>query len=484
MHAPEPRSRRTAPFALLLAGLPLLAADCSQDPQRQEAEASAAAAIASAPATTGPRVTLRLSGSLEGRLEPCGCASGQIGGLARRSFRLQGDRGRYDFLIEGGDLVGGGTVLDELKLMTLLTVLDDRRARYDAVALGPRDLQLDSGVLAGFLDGFPQLAFVASDLVATPAPDQPAWPTRPFVDLAKEGCRVRIASLARAVPTNPAAGAPAFERLEPAAAWERAMAGVDPASFRVLLVHGAADAARACATLTPRPDLLVAIGDTAEPPHDPEFVDGVPLVQPGVRGRHLLDVTLAREGDRSKLVQYAPFALEGSRTAKGALQDADVDAQILAHRHEVKAEDARSKLANRLPTANGAEYVGSTKCASCHYAAGKAWEASKHGHAWRTLESAEETKRYAWPVTWYPDCIACHTVGYGERSGFVSPEATPDLRGVGCESCHGAGSRHAADPTLHRLGKVDTQRCTQCHDYEQSPDFDYPARWKLIEHGK
>ena len=88
MHERQPRPRHAAPLALLLAGLPLLAADCSQDPRRE------VAAVASAPASAGTRVTLRLSGSLEGRLEPCGCASGQIGGLARRSFRLQGDRGR------------------------------------------------------------------------------------------------------------------------------------------------------------------------------------------------------------------------------------------------------------------------------------------------------------------------------------------------------------------------------------------------------
>jgi hypothetical protein len=26
--------------------------------------------------------------------------------------------------------------------------------------------------------------------------------------------------------------------------------------------------------------------------------------------------------------------------------------------------------------------------------------------------------------------------------------------------------------------------CTTCHDFEQSPDFLYGDRWKLIEHGR
>lgn len=471
--ARPPRARRVHP-ALLCAALPLLAWDCTRE----------APVVAAAPTQDEARVTLRLSGSLEGRLEPCGCASGQVGGLARRSFRLQQDRGRYDVLIEGGDLVAGGTLLDELKLMTMLAVFDDKRAPYDALGVGPRDLMLDTGVFADLATGYPQLRFVASDLVATAGPGTRDWPTLPFAEWSAGDRSVRIACLARALPATPAADAPRFELLEPAAAWQRAMEGATPATFRVLLVHGAADLARPLARLAPLPDLIVAVGDAVEPPHDPEFVDGVPLVQPGVRGRYLLDVTLARSAGKPQIVRYAPIALEGSRTSKTALADQDVAAQILAHRHEVKSEDARSKLANRLPTANGAEYVGDAKCVSCHYAAGKSHEATKHARAWRTLEEAEATGRYAWPVTWYPDCIACHTVGYGERGGFSSPEATPDLRGVGCEACHGAGSGHSADPPAIRLGKVGSLRCTQCHDYEQSPDFDYNARWKLIEHGK
>ena len=46
----------------------------------------------------------------------------------------------------------------------------------------------------------------------------------------------------------------------------------------------------------------------------------------------------------------------------------------------------------------------------------------------------------------------------------------------------------SAAPTTARMGKVGggtpSVVCTQCHDYEQSPDFDYQKRWPLIEHGK
>ena len=47
-----------------------------------------------------------------------------------------------------------------------------------------------------------------------------------------------------------------------------------------------------------------------------------------------------------------------------------------------------------------------------------------------------------------PNWISCHVVGWNPqkyfpyKSGFWSLETTPQLTDVGCESCHGPGSRH------------------------------------------
>ena len=155
-----------------------------------------------------------------------------------------------------------------------------------------------------------------------------------------------------------------------------------------------------------------------------------------------------------------------------------------AHRHDVAQNGIRELLAARRPTPNGHDYVGSKRCMPCHIVAYQSWEKSAHSHAWATLEKAEAGDRYGWPVTRYPDCVSCHTVGYRQRSGFVSPERTPDLRSVGCEECHGPGGQHVLAPQRTRLGEVPLTKCNQCHDYEQSPDFDYEERWKKIEHGK
>src|SRR5687767_8666118 len=85
-----------------------LAARAPQDPAKPAAPSAAAAPPADA-------VRLLVSGSMLGRLEPCGCASGQLGGLARRTQHI-GEMRNYDVLLEGGNLVDGATELDTMKM--------------------------------------------------------------------------------------------------------------------------------------------------------------------------------------------------------------------------------------------------------------------------------------------------------------------------------------------------------------------------------
>jgi hypothetical protein len=447
----------------------LLGSGCGSEP-REPVDADP-------PAT---RAKLRLSGRLEGRLEPCGCAGGQLGGLARRAFTLLEDRD-YDLLIEGGDTTLDGTALDVQKLYTALTALDRSVSRYHALAVGPRDLAMPLGDLIDFRGGF-VVPSVSSDLDA-PA-DHADWPAHRSVEhRIPGGATVRIAALTRALPEELREAG--FRLQEPADAWTRALEGIAADTLRVLLVHGSLDTARAAATLAPQPDLVVAIDRaTVEPPRDPETVHGIPVVSPGTRGRFLLDVTIARRGGRPQILRYRPIPLRASQTAKGAMEDRDVAALVLAHRHTVEQLGLREELAERRPTATGADYVGSSRCTGCHPSAAASLAASTHARAWQTLERAAEPDRYGWPVTHYPDCVACHTVGYGEQTGFVSPERTPDLAGVGCEACHGPASAHVADPTRHALGPVAATACDRCHDFEQSPDFDYQRRWQKIRHDR
>ena len=452
------------------------------------------------PEVTGERIRMLISGGMDGRLEPCGCASGQLGGLARRLAHAQEMFG-YDLLLEGGDLVRGNTPLDVAKAETAIQTLfampqitaNIRRVSLDSSLVGPyhalglsaRDLELPiADFYEGFVNAF-QVPIVASDLQA----QSEMWPGKAFLEYDVRGTKVRIASLTLALPKALQDQDPApLTLLDPASGWQRALEGADPETLTVVMVHGKARTIREVAEqLQPKPDLVIGVsGSYVEPPGSSERIGGVPVVFPGIRGRMLLDVTLARTTDGPALTTYDIIALRGSETKPGAGEDPSVRAMLLEHRNQVAEDDIQEKMAEQLPTPNGLAYVGSEQCRSCHSEAYDIWERSKHATAWTTLERGE-IERYHAPVTQYPDCISCHVVGFREKSGFVNIKQTPHLGGVGCERCHGPGSAHVADPQI-KMGKVGNglpaMVCTQCHDFEQSPDFDYRQRWATIKHGK
>ncbi len=99
-------------------------------------------------------------------------------------------------------------------------------------------------------------------------------------------------------------------------------------------------------------------------------------------------------------------------------------------------------------TGAGAEhsYVGSKKCKVCHLAQHRSWEQTKMANGFTLLKAGEraEAKKKAGldpnkDYTHDATCLPCHVTGYGKAGGFKSIDETPDMAGVGCEMCHGAG---------------------------------------------
>jgi hypothetical protein len=109
-----------------------------------------------------------------------------------------------------------------------------------------------------------------------------------------------------------------------------------------------------------------------------------------------------------------------------------------------------------------ATFVGSKACAHCH--------AEQYGN-FITHSEKSKSDRSVRPMlpklteAEQRECFECHTTGYGQPGGFISFEKTPDLGHVGCESCHGPGSRHAktGDPA-DLVGRVSLETCSPCHD--------------------
>lgn len=136
-------------------------------------------------------------------------------------------------------------------------------------------------------------------------------------------------------------------------------------------------------------------------------------------------------------------------------------------------------------TKGGLEFVGTTKCAACHFNQYKTWKSTAHGRAFEILPARYQRD---------PNCLKCHTTGFGQPTTLAQPSAVY-VTGVNCEACHGAGSQHVqyalrlveqdlTDAALEQLRsaikRASLELCINCHQsvaHGSHPKFvrDLPA---------
>ena len=135
-----------------------------------------------------------------------------------------------------------------------------------------------------------------------------------------------------------------------------------------------------------------------------------------------------------------------------------------------------------MTNTNSAEYIGVKKCKACHMKQYKSWKETKMADSFENLKpgvNAEAKKKAGLDAdkdyTADADCLKCHTTGYG-KGGFTTIEETPDLVGVQCEGCHGAGSEFSKIMKKNKEFKLDEVKaagliipsedqagCMECH---------------------
>jgi hypothetical protein len=138
-----------------------------------------------------------------------------------------------------------------------------------------------------------------------------------------------------------------------------------------------------------------------------------------------------------------------------------------------------------------ASFLAAKGCKDCHWRQTHTWKKTGHAKAMAVLrpgvEAEAKTKAGLKPETDYtkdPKCLACHTTGYGETGGYPAykPSWSDEEKalalangGVGCESCHGAGSLYVPYKRVHRgyaraavverglQTPIKAENCTVCH---------------------
>lgn len=121
-----------------------------------------------------------------------------------------------------------------------------------------------------------------------------------------------------------------------------------------------------------------------------------------------------------------------------------------------------------------ATFVGVETCKNCHQEAYKVWEKAVfqstgldesgkefsrtvgHSKAWKTLTDVHKDLDR--------NCIGCHSIGFMQKGGYCKATAVGSFKNVQCESCHGAGSLHAASGDKRLIKRnVPEETCRGCH---------------------
>jgi PKD repeat protein len=115
----------------------------------------------------------------------------------------------------------------------------------------------------------------------------------------------------------------------------------------------------------------------------------------------------------------------------------------------------------RLSQANN--YAGQGNCSGCHGDKYQPWSLTAHANAYSLVASM--------PTTY--GCLKCHTVGYGQPTGYTDQTTTPNLANVGCEACHGPAGWHknSDHSVILPVVSMDPAICGSCHQGNYNPTY-------------
>ena len=450
-----------------------------------------------------PKLALLLSGRRDGYLEPCGCAGldQMKGGLSRLDSllkELREEKGWEVVAIDAGGLIKGYGRQAEMKFQTTVEAM--RHMRFDAIALGTSDLKLPATELltvTASTPGNPSL-FLSANVGVFGFDDDYTAPMR-LIEAA--GIKVGVTSVLGS-RWQKELNNPEIELADPNDKLAELLPALkEQADYLILAAHATVDESEELARRFPDFNLVITAGGPTEPPDRPKKVDGTDtlLIEIGQKGENVIVLGLYDDAETPYRYQRVPLDSRFGESKAMKLSMANYQDQL----KRILTQEGLAGLGIRpVPHAQReslGKFVGSKECESCHEESYDVWKKSGHADGWETLTGLDP------PRDFDPECISCHVVGWHPtkyfpyESGFLSEEKTPELVDVGCENCHGPGELHVkaemgADLKLQaklaeamvvtkeqaRDSKV--RWCLNCHDLDNSPDFDFDTYWPKIEH--
>ncbi len=441
-----------------------------------------------------PKLALVISGRQDGYLEPCGCAGleNQKGGFNRRYslFSQLRARGWPLAAVDVGGMVRRFGKQAELQFAISAEAL--KKMGYSGVGFGPDDLKLSAG-----------------EIVAAVAAQDPK-------DSIFVSANVNLFGLTPKVRVVTAGGlklgitsvlGPEYQQqvnnaeieIQPAAeAIKQVIPQLDGCDVRVLLAHTTEKEATALAKQFPKFDLVVCADGADEPPAKPPLVEGTKsrMVVVGHKGMYV--IVAGFYDDPKQPIRFQRVALDSRFPNAPEMQKLMTEYQDQLEQLGWQGLGLKGvphpKAKKGDKTAN--LFAGAASCKECHPTAWGVWNKSKHAHATETLVKLDPPRQFD------PECVSCHSTGWNPQEffpyvgGFDGMKTTPLLANNSCENCHGPGAAHNAAEKGRNLAKRDAEReaikltaafakenvCIQCHDHDNSPDFDFDKYWPKVEH--
>jgi hypothetical protein len=461
MFRPTPTHRdgwRFAGFALG-AVLSVMAAGCGHQAAR--------------PATG---LTVQFTCDVHGRLEPCGCFTGQFGGLTRLKTALDAEPPGPVLRVDAGDAIGGPEDFDVIEYRYLLRAFQEMQ--FDALNVGRREAQLTATQLRDLRNSSP-MPILSANLF-----DKKTGKLifEPYRIVERGGYRIAILGVLdpRGLDADLGEG---LEVGDMESALTAQLAVVRPQADLVVLLAFADEATLAQLARQFYEIQVILGGRVRQPAQQLEHENRslIYFVTNEARALGILKLLLA-EGAAPQVTGNEIRLLHDKIPQDGGLRTLAREYRAEVRRTHLAVDDPATLAADMIPGVKAAAtFIGSANCITCHPSAGEAWTASTHAQAFAALKYREADAD--------PKCIGCHTTGFGSASGYQRLARDSGLADVGCESCHGPGSLHArmraGDTTVNfsyrPLGAGD---CEKCHHGEFSRPFNWDEFWPLIKHGK
>jgi len=417
-----------------------------------------------------------LTCDVRGRLVPCGCFSGQLGGLTRIASIFGKGVSPDSVKLDAGDAIAGAADYEQIQYGYLQKAF--ATMGYEALNAGHREARLSLEELRRIKSSAP-VPIVSANLLdkSSGAPVFEPWRI-----ITKGDWRIAIIGVLdpRGIEETLGAGL-RVEEMD--VALEKALPKLkDQADFCVLLAF--TDEAN--------------LGKLAKQFYELDIILGGKVSQPSqrlVKENHSLILATTNESRAIGLLQTTLVAKHHLEPIKGEVhlvsdhnpQDEQISALEKDYRDEIRktklsVDDLSLLREDMVPGVKAsASYVGSQSCATCHASAANTWSHSKHAIAFSALIKAGADAD--------PNCIGCHTVGFGTLSGYLREFGDKKLTNVGCESCHGPGSQHvnqrtAGGTVTAHFRPVGESDCRKCHHGEFSRPFVWAQLWPKIAHGK